>query len=581
MRRASRSRALRRTTRRRSPRSCSRSVASRTRSASSWACTSARRRSITAMSPSSLATSAPRRATSPASPRSRARAWPARLRRSFSLCAPESAGASSAAATAASAAAVRASLQARVTGRRGPGARRSYQRLRAIPGGGLQPRARDCGRALPRPRRARAARRRAAGRRPRGGPRGAARGLRARPLLCGDLRLLQLQPRRAGRRRRPRRVRPRGARRGPPRPPRPRRRSAGRADRLLRRRHADAAAGRPARRDPRRDPRRIRTRRRRRGDGRVQPRDGRAGHAPRAPRGRLHADLARHAERARPRPRHARPPPHRRPRGRRRRAGARCRLRARLARPHLRHAGRERRRLGGVARGGAGAGGRGGLGARLARPHLRHAGRERGGLGGVARGGARGRRRPPPAYGLTVERGTRLHARVRAGTLRAPDDDAMARRYRTADALLAGAGLAWYEISNWAADAGARCRHNLAYWRSESWWGVGPGAHSHVGGGRWWNVLRPPAYAERLARGVSPAAGRERLTAAERRTERVMLGLRLAEGLALGDGDERAAAEDEAAVGRLDPDALARDGRAVLTLDGRLMSNAVARALVG
>jgi putative oxygen-independent coproporphyrinogen III oxidase len=185
------------------------------------------------------------------------------------------------------------------------------------------------------------------------------------------------------------------------------------------------------------------------------------------------------------------------------------------------------------------------------------------------------------AYGLTVEPGTRLHARVRAGALRAPDDDAMARRYRAADALLAGAGLGWYEISNWAAGDAARCRHNLAYWRSESWWGVGPGAHSHVGGVRWWNVLRPRAYAERLAAGTSPAAGRERLTGAERRTERIMLGLRLAEGLALGPDDDRAAAEDEAAAGRLDAGALARDGRAVLTLDGRLMGDAVARALVG
>jgi oxygen-independent coproporphyrinogen-3 oxidase len=119
------------------------------------------------------------------------------------------------------------------------------------------------------------------------------------------------------------------------------------------------------------------------------------------------------------------------------------------------------------------------------------------------------------AYGLTVEPGTRLHARVRAGTLPAPDDDAMARRYRIADALAADAGLRWYEISNWAADDRARCRHNLAYWRSQSWWGVGPGAHSHVGGVRWWNVLHPERHAERVRAGRSPAAGRERLTFAQ------------------------------------------------------------------
>jgi putative oxygen-independent coproporphyrinogen III oxidase len=184
------------------------------------------------------------------------------------------------------------------------------------------------------------------------------------------------------------------------------------------------------------------------------------------------------------------------------------------------------------------------------------------------------------AYGLTVEPGTRLHAHVRAGTRRAPDDDELARRYRAADALLREHGLGWYEISNWARGDAARCHHNLGYWRSANWWGIGPGAHSHVGGVRWWNVLRPRTYAERLAAGASPAAGRERLTAEDRRTERIMLELRLAEGLALEDDDARGAAAGEAAAGRLDRGALDA-GRAVLTLDGRLMGDAVARALVG
>jgi oxygen-independent coproporphyrinogen-3 oxidase len=185
------------------------------------------------------------------------------------------------------------------------------------------------------------------------------------------------------------------------------------------------------------------------------------------------------------------------------------------------------------------------------------------------------------AYGLTVEAGTRLHARVRAGAP-APADEVLARRYRTADALLAEAGLHWYEISNWATGPGARCAHNLGYWRSADWWGVGPGAHSHVGGVRWWNVLHPRVYADRLRAGCSPAAGRETLGPAERRTERVMLELRLAEGLALdGLGAEtRAAAAAEATAGRLRPAAL-EAGRAALTLDGRLLGDAVARALVG
>ena len=78
-------------------------------------------------------------------------------------------------------------------------------------------------------------------------------------------------------------------------------------------------------------------------------------------------------------------------------------------------------------------------------------------------------------------------------------------------------------MSNWATDASHRSRHNLGYWRGDDWWGVGPGAHSHVGGVRWWNVKHPAAYADRIAAGVSPAAGRETLDAETREIERVLL----------------------------------------------------------
>jgi oxygen-independent coproporphyrinogen-3 oxidase len=186
------------------------------------------------------------------------------------------------------------------------------------------------------------------------------------------------------------------------------------------------------------------------------------------------------------------------------------------------------------------------------------------------------------AYALVVEPGTALAARVRRGELQAPDGDVQAARYEAADDLLAGAGLEWYEISNWAAGPGARSRHNLGYWRGATWWGVGPGAHSHAGGVRWWNVLHPTAWAERLAAGISPAAGREVLDAATRRLERVLLEVRLADGLdvALLDDDGRAAAGALAADGLLDAAAL-QAGRAVLTRRGRLLGDHVARELTG
>ena len=178
-------------------------------------------------------------------------------------------------------------------------------------------------------------------------------------------------------------------------------------------------------------------------------------------------------------------------------------------------------------------------------------------------------------YALEVEPGTRMHAQVRRGRLPAPDDDAQARRYRMADAALSAAGFRWYEVANWATSPAARSAHNLAYWRSHDWWGLGPGAHSHVGGVRWWNVLHPERYAARLARGRSPAAAREVLTAEQLRTERTMLRIRLAEGLPL----DPAAGAALAAAGLLDPAALAA-GVARLTLDGRLMADRVARELL-
>ena len=197
------------------------------------------------------------------------------------------------------------------------------------------------------------------------------------------------------------------------------------------------------------------------------------------------------------------------------------------------------------------------------------------------------------AYALVIEEGTRMWGRVRRGELPMPGDDDEAAKYEVADAVLAEAGYRWYEISNWARP-GAECRHNEAYWRDWDWYGAGPGAHSHLGDVRMWDVKHPVAWAGRVAAGRLPVAGHEVVDARARELERVMLGIRMREGLELAgpgggapDGGGRGRTPEHlvpvvarlVADGLLQSDAALR-GRAVLTLRGRLMADAVTRALV-
>ena len=182
------------------------------------------------------------------------------------------------------------------------------------------------------------------------------------------------------------------------------------------------------------------------------------------------------------------------------------------------------------------------------------------------------------AYALIVEEGTRLATQVRRGLLPMTDDDDLADKYLQAEERLTAHGYGAYEVSNWARGDEHRCRHNLAYWRGHDWWGAGPGAHSHVGGVRWWNVKHPAAYAARMAAGESPAHARELLEPDDRRVERVLLELRLADGLDLAvlTPTER----------RRVPDLVARrlaeqvQDRLVLTLQGRLLADGVVRDLL-
>lgn len=186
------------------------------------------------------------------------------------------------------------------------------------------------------------------------------------------------------------------------------------------------------------------------------------------------------------------------------------------------------------------------------------------------------------AYALIVEDGTRLATQVRRGEVAAPDPDDAADKYELADELLTAAGLNWYEVSNWSASPATRCHHNIGYWRGANWWGFGPGAHSHLGGVRWWNVKHPRAYASRTRAGQTPAAAREILTAEQSYDEQVLLGVRLVDGFPVDSlrPEGRRAVAGLIADGLVNERAALRERRVVLSLRGRLLADAVVRRLV-
>lgn len=175
------------------------------------------------------------------------------------------------------------------------------------------------------------------------------------------------------------------------------------------------------------------------------------------------------------------------------------------------------------------------------------------------------------AYSLIVEDGTAMARKVRRGELPAPSEDAYADRYEIIARTLEDAGYGWYEVSNWAKEGG-ECRHNLIYWRNEQWWGAGPGAHSYLGGTRFFNVKRPERYSEMLSRGDLPIAGSETLTDEERHEEALMLGLRLKEGVPrewIGRG-AREVVDKHARAGLLDV-----GERVAVTGPGRLLADGI------
>jgi putative oxygen-independent coproporphyrinogen III oxidase len=176
-------------------------------------------------------------------------------------------------------------------------------------------------------------------------------------------------------------------------------------------------------------------------------------------------------------------------------------------------------------------------------------------------------------YALTIEPATSLGRQVAAGLVPPPDPDLQADLYDAACEILSAAGFEHYEVSNWALP-GRRSTHNLGYWEGRPYLGLGAGAHSYRDGVRWWNVRPPQQYLAMVERGERPVGGSERLTKDERRTERLLLGLRVADGVPQSWIDaERSAVFEERGL------LTSADGRVALTERGLFLANDVVAAL--
>ena len=184
------------------------------------------------------------------------------------------------------------------------------------------------------------------------------------------------------------------------------------------------------------------------------------------------------------------------------------------------------------------------------------------------------------AYALIVEQGTKLARQVNSGEISMPDDDETAEKYRMADDSFSQAGFTWYELSNWARPGG-ECRHNIAYWQNSEWWGLGPGAHSHIENSRWWNVKHPNTYRAKITANETPIQEREELSLDNQRTENLMLAIRMKAGIALKNLSEEQCVAAEKYVGseHLDLEKWER-GALVLTQSGRLIADRIVRELL-
>lgn len=179
------------------------------------------------------------------------------------------------------------------------------------------------------------------------------------------------------------------------------------------------------------------------------------------------------------------------------------------------------------------------------------------------------------AYSLIVEDSTKLARQISRGELLLPDEDLVADMYLLIDQMCEEKGLTWYELSNWS-KFGHQCRHNIAYWNSENWWGLGPGAHSHINQKRFWNLKHPNTYKAKLFLDEEIISGSEILTSEQLEDERILLGIRMSKGLEISSERMRKI-EHFRLSGHLYSDGM----NITLTPSGRLIADKIVRELLG
>jgi oxygen-independent coproporphyrinogen-3 oxidase len=157
-----------------------------------------------------------------------------------------------------------------------------------------------------------------------------------------------------------------------------------------------------------------------------------------------------------------------------------------------------------------------------------------------------------------------------------PIDDLMADMYLLVDQMCEKAGLTWYELSNWS-KPGNECRHNIAYWENKNWWGLGPGAHSHIDSQRFWNLKHPTTYKQKLFAGESPILDSEQLTAEQIKDEAILLGIRMRDGLKIQLLEPHQL--EVLAIYRENGFVQLHDDRVLLTPAGRLIADRIVREI--